>query len=393
MLDRVVMKLRRVEIENFRGFRRASFDFMEPGSEKPLDAVVLIGPAGSGKSSLLGAVAGFFGGLAGPLGHGLIFEPPSSYQAFESDDLFGAEPLQVADIRQGGDQARVSIAWLDDVDEPGAGRHRKFECDANVLTEEASLPKEEKVIIASVEKRPWTAHTGLVYSTDISGADNLVRELGLWRSRVRDASPRPTGLIVSFDAYRQPLKSGVPGPNRALVNKHRCWRALAPTERRFGELENRYGQLKQWIVNLDHLRLKQPQYRLQWDILVDALNTLLSPYEFAEVDENFDIFFRTPSGTVRLDALSDSFRSIFAITADLLLRLSLSTSQRGQVLNQEATCLIDEIDVHLDPSFEEGLLPGLRGLFPNVQFIVTTYSDRVMKSVEPHQVFVLPEVN
>jgi predicted ATP-binding protein involved in virulence len=105
------------------------------------------------------------------------------------------------------------------------------------------------------------------------------------------------------------------------------------------------------------------------------------------VDDNFEVLFRTPTGQVRLEALSDSFRSIFVVVADLLLRLSLSTPRKEDVLQQEAVCMIDEIDAHLHPKWQERVIPGLRALFPRVQFIATTHSPIVIASVEPHQIF------
>jgi len=109
------------------------------------------------------------------------------------------------------------------------------------------------------------------------------------------------------------------------------------------------------------------------------------------VDDRFNVLFQTPTGTVRLEALSDGYRSVFVMITDLLLRLSLSTPRMEDLLFQEAVCLIDEIDAHLHPRLQERVLPGLRTLFPNVQFIATTHSPFIVASVEPHNVFRLSE--
>lgn len=88
-----------------------------------------------------------------------------------------------------------------------------------------------------------------------------------------------------------------------------------------------------------------------------------------------------------IEALSDGFRSTFTIVSDLLLRLNFATRDPEQVLQQEGVCLIDEVDAHLHPRWQETIIPGLRALFPNVQFIATTHSPIVVASVEPENVF------
>ena len=128
-----------------------------------------------------------------------------------------------------------------------------------------------------------------------------------------------------------------------------------------------------------------------WETLRRALNTILAPYTFERVDERFEVLFRTQTGVVPLEALSDGFRSIFVIIADLLLRLSLSTNDPEKILEQEAVCLIDEIDAHLHPKWQLRVIPSLTMLFPNVQFIMTTHSALVVSTVEPHQVFILED--
>ena len=44
--------------------------------------------------------------------------------------------------------------------------------------------------------------------------------------------------------------------------------------------------------------------------------------------------------------------------------------------------LIDEVEAHLHLSLQRRVLPILTGLFPNVQFIVTTHSPFVLSSIE-----------
>jgi predicted ATP-binding protein involved in virulence len=54
-----------------------------------------------------------------------------------------------------------------------------------------------------------------------------------------------------------------------------------------------------------------------------------------------------------------------------------------------AIVLIDEIEKHLHPSWEQKILPSLLKIFPNTQFIVTTHSPQVLTSIKPQQIRIL----
>lgn len=47
----------------------------------------------------------------------------------------------------------------------------------------------------------------------------------------------------------------------------------------------------------------------------------------------------------------------------------------------EGIVLIDEIDLHLHPNWQEYIFPVLQGVFPNIQFIVSTHAPKVLESV------------
>jgi predicted ATP-binding protein involved in virulence len=49
--------------------------------------------------------------------------------------------------------------------------------------------------------------------------------------------------------------------------------------------------------------------------------------------------------------------------------------------NSEAVILIDEIDLHLDPTWQATVVGGLKAAFPNAQFVITTHSEQVIGSV------------
>jgi hypothetical protein len=57
------------------------------------------------------------------------------------------------------------------------------------------------------------------------------------------------------------------------------------------------------------------------------------------------------------------------------------------MLQSPGLLLIDEVEAHLHPRWQSRVLPGIRGLFPNVQVIATTHSPFVLASAPDAKVF------
>ena len=77
-----------------------------------------------------------------------------------------------------------------------------------------------------------------------------------------------------------------------------------------------------------------------------------------------------------MSALSDGLK-LMAWVGDLVTRLSQAFPNAENPLEQEGIVLIDEIDIHLHPTWQRQILSQLRRTFPKIQFIVTTHSPLV----------------
>ncbi|PTA71082.1 MULTISPECIES: AAA family ATPase [unclassified Stenotrophomonas] len=88
--------------------------------------------------------------------------------------------------------------------------------------------------------------------------------------------------------------------------------------------------------------------------------------------------------TFDLNQLSDGYRTCLAMVADLACRMVEANPSEvmKNPLEAEAIVLIDEVDLHLHPSWQQVIISDLLRVFPNAQFIVTTHSPQVMSSVE-----------
>ena len=57
----------------------------------------------------------------------------------------------------------------------------------------------------------------------------------------------------------------------------------------------------------------------------------------------------------------------------------------------EGIVLIDEVDLHLHPSWQQRILKDLLSIFPKVQFIVSTHAPAVINSVDSDSLIILKD--
>jgi predicted ATP-binding protein involved in virulence len=91
-----------------------------------------------------------------------------------------------------------------------------------------------------------------------------------------------------------------------------------------------------------------------------------------------------------LDQLSDGYRMMLALVMNLARRMLQANPHREKnALESEAIVLIDKVDLHLHPKWQQRVLIDLMAIFPNTQFIVTTHSPQVLTTIKPEQIILL----
>ena len=115
-----------------------------------------------------------------------------------------------------------------------------------------------------------------------------------------------------------------------------------------------------------------------------ALAVFLEGFSQLRIEES-PLRLTVAKGTqqLSLDQLSDGERSLLAIVADLVRRMSLANPAIENPLQGAAVVLIDEIELHLHPTWQRTVVEKFRTTFPNVPFIATTHSPFVIQSLRP----------
>jgi len=85
--------------------------------------------------------------------------------------------------------------------------------------------------------------------------------------------------------------------------------------------------------------------------------------------------------SLNIRQLSQGEQSLLALVADITRRLVLLNPSLDNPLKGNGIVLIDEIDLHLHPKWQQTVIPGLLKVFTNVQFIITTHSPQVLTTI------------
>lgn len=90
----------------------------------------------------------------------------------------------------------------------------------------------------------------------------------------------------------------------------------------------------------------------------------------------------TSYGWVGLKQMSLGYRTLVAWMVDLASGLYERHPDSADPLSGQAVVLVDEVDLHLHPSWQRDLINLIGDVFPNVQFVVTSHSPLVVQGAE-----------
>ena len=335
------MKLKSVEIENYRAIEKLKL---------PLDPslTVLHGENGYGKTSVLSAIA---------VGLGAILE----FFSRRLDIDFCSE-----DLREGAEDPRVSITAMD-----GTSWERQGVRKDEDQEEEKGLSQLNNLLEdldnSIMEGQPVDLPIAAFYSTDRT-------TLKLPRSQ-RNSQPR----YPRYDALDEALAA------RSDFEDFFAWFHLKENEELREQRERRdFGyQIREVSVVRQAISSMLPEvFDPRTELKVSDPRTKLDSLRFV-------VSRKSEQGQVEklsLDQLSGGYRIVLALAADLARRMVQGNPHLDNPLKSEAVVLIDEVELHLHPAWQQRILGDLQRTFPNAQFIVSTHSPQVLTTVEPQRI-------
>lgn len=340
------MKIYNLKLENFRRFASLSIEFDER-------LTVIAARNGHGKTTILEGVASALGPFVGS------FDNSSSKHIARSDARYyrvgtGFENDQAFPVTISASSLSPRLEWKRSLNSPKSKTTVK---DAKSLSEygavlakslkdgaETTLP----VICYYASSRLWNKHR------------KTVRRQELTRSR--------------SSGYSDCLSS----------------------------LSN-FGQVEEWIKTATYASIQQSQQKGYGHAgtaeslrgISNAVETVLQSEGWRNFHYSLTlnelVMFHEDHGILPASLFSDGVRATVMLVADLALRCARLNSPLGAEAPQETPgiVMIDEVDLHLHPAWQQRILESLLETFPKIQFIVTTHSPQVVSTVQSDRIRVI----
>jgi len=145
-------------------------------------------------------------------------------------------------------------------------------------------------------------------------------------------------------------------------------------------LEDRESSLQKENRSFD---IELPELKAIRLAIHQLMNDFSNPRGASPAGIKVDWFGDDEVKELRIEQLSDGYRTTLAMTMDIAARMAEANPDAENPLTTEGIVLIDEVDLHLHPGWQQHILTDLMRTFPNVQFIVSTHSPQVISSVKP----------
>lgn len=193
---------------------------------------------------------------------------------------------------------------------------------------------------------------------------------------------------------------------KRLMQKHARGGVHNPNSRTMGYLnclsaESTYKHFAEWMKNTTLAQLQETaegylgttgnDYQGMLNAVQTATDVVLNGQQWKDLrysvkKDELTVF--SDDTRLPLASLSDGLRSIIALFGDLAYRCIILNPQlgAGAPTQTPGIVLIDEIEMHLHPAWQQQIIAQLQRAFPNIQFICTTHSPQVLSTVRPESI-------
>ncbi|HLL53392.1 MAG TPA: AAA family ATPase [Myxococcaceae bacterium] len=262
------------------------------------------------------------------------------------------------------------------------------------LSPDAAKAAIEKILAGRVEKVD-AGHFELKYdvaSSDETAVAMLLNRFLFARSPLSEARSKslPGWFVAGYGTQRQ-----LPVPLSASEMKDRVLNRLEPL---FGKAPLVGTGFANQFVDTPRF---EPFLKALKTVFVD--NHLLPHVDAVELrgrggvtepgdlvrSHAFEFAFSGQKTKVPATWLSQGYQSTIAWIADLIGQMYLDVGEAIPLEDMEGMVLVDELDLHLHPTWQVRLVPVLKRVFPRMQFIVTTHSPMLLPALEPHEIMML----
>lgn len=194
-----------------------------------------------------------------------------------------------------------------------------------------------------------------------------------------------------FGAHKLTKKKAEGGTNR-LLGYEDCLTS-ASRYKFFEDWFERFSRVAQQDKTDGRQSAHAPREKLE--AVTSAVNALLAPSGWQNLSWDFAedqiVATHLEHGTLPVDHLSDGIRNMIGMVGDIAHRCTRLNPQLGVEAARQThgIVMIDEVDMHLHPEWQQVVIQSLRDAFPLLQFIVSTHSPQVLTTVKSENIRVL----
>jgi predicted ATPase len=342
------MKIQQVQLKNFKRFKDLTLDFTDRETGLAQNLIVLIGMNGSGKTSVLQAIAATLGTATGRL------KKPS-------DLVWPGFDIELAGINYGGFQPEITLKVQFSTSELTAVR--EFKQQLQEMGQDLIPPAQENLVSLR-----WQ-YDRVIANSAAELFQFKGREYAKQLSRISGFQVfELTGTVFWYTEQRTSTSLTSEEPDRSLeitedklrdrLSKWQIFHNFVET----GKIKQlRPGQKDLYAEMERAYRLIFPQRSFAGTTPREDPNDILSEPWFYLYDGD---------NSYEISEMSGGERAIFPMLIDFV---------NWNIHN--SVILIDELELHLHPPLQQALLSVLPSLGKNNQFIITTHSDAVAQLV------------
>ena len=352
------MKLKKVKIINYRCFKEAEIDFDE-------HTTLIVGKNGAGKTAILDAVAVAISTFLLGIDVGVSRSISKDDARYEFHDLDGTVDPQ--------HQFPVSIESIGDIlDNYNVKWVRSLNSESgNTTVKEA---RELTNISKSVQNRIMTGDKSLNLP--------LISYYGTGRLYAQKKEKKNIKSLTEF---------------KRQVGYVDCMAA-----------ESNEKLMLNWfqIQTLKSLQEQQRTGKVEKPLLLKTVESAICKcFERISGSKNADIVFdldthrlvlnfESGDGSLQkfaMDEMSDGYKNTLSMIGDIAYRMAVLNPMLGDKVLEETSgvVMIDEIDLHLHPQWQQTIISDLNTIFPKIQFIVSSHAPAVINSVAKEQIRIL----
>jgi len=349
------MNLTKLQLQNFRHFESFQIDFSQN------NVTAIIGVNGTGKTTILDSIAICLTHFTGEL--------LSISEGYSIDAWFQAKDITTGKA-EGFCEVTFETKHLDSISKIRVNKEinekgLKFEKDPQGIIHDYKLKIKNK----QISSIPIIAY----YNVNRTNYSDL----------------KPKKAIKTYNkmlfAYERALSLNSPG-----IRDFEDWFIEQQI------LENSYKvEQKDLDANLPSLDVVRKALKKFMSVLNASEYSQLYVVQKSEIYADFSESIESKLGVKKnntellFSQLSHGERMIISLVSEIARRLYLANPDSLNPLIGDGVILIDELELHLHPQWQNKVLEGLTSTFPNLQFVITTHSPLILSGLRNNSISIL----